>query len=376
MMRAMLVVAMLALVPNAWAEDKAEGEKPADDGLHPRVKMETTLGDIILEIDAEKAPITVQNFVRYAQEGFYDGTIFHRVMHTFMIQGGGYTPEMEKKEGVRPGIKNEWRNGLKNVRGSISMARMGGDPHSGSSQFFINVVDNANLDQPQRDGAAYAVFGKVVEGLDVVDKIRDTEVTTHPKLRMGKVVPAEPVIVKAVKIVSTYDAEKVATKVAEATSRIEVEAAAAKKVAEEAEAKARAEQEKALQEVIKKVEEETGKKIEKTASGLGYVVLKEGEGPAPKSTDTVEVNYIGWLLDGTKFDASADHGGPATFPLNRVIPGWTEGVGMMKIGEKRKLIVPAELAYGKRGRPGIPPNSTLVFEIELLSIKEPPAREE
>ena len=135
----------------------------AQDALHPRVTISTSLGDIVLELDGEKAPITVLNYVQYAQDGFYDGTVFHRVMSNFMIQGGGFTTEMDKKEeGLRPGITNEWTNGLKNVRGSIAMARLGNQPDSATAQFFINVVDNPGLDQA-RDGAAYAVFGQVVE---------------------------------------------------------------------------------------------------------------------------------------------------------------------------------------------------------------------
>ena len=153
---------------------QAAGES---DSMHPRYKMETSLGNIVLELDAAKAPVTVLNFNSYVTSGYYNGTIFHRVMSTFMIQGGGFTADMEKKtEGLFPGIKNEWQNGLKNNKGTISMARQGGKPDSGTSQFFINVVDNGRLDQPQRDGAAYAVFGSVVEGMDVVEKIRDTEV--------------------------------------------------------------------------------------------------------------------------------------------------------------------------------------------------------
>jgi len=139
----------------------------------PRVRLETTLGNIVLELDAHRAPVTVENFLGYVKDGFYDGTIFHRVIGNFMIQGGGYTADFSRKE-TRPPIKNEADNGLKNVRGSVSMARTR-EPHSASSQFFINVVDNAFLDHksPDARGWGYAVFGHVAEGMDVVDKIRD-----------------------------------------------------------------------------------------------------------------------------------------------------------------------------------------------------------
>ena len=160
-----LLLAALTTLADA-TQTPGEPKPAAATGLNPRVKIETSLGDIVLELDGEKAPISTLNFIRYAEEKFYDGTVFHRVMKSFMIQGGGYTAEIDEKKGARGGIKNEWKNGLKNNKGTISMARLGGQPDSGSAQFFINVVDNARLDQPQADGAAYAVFGKVVEGMD------------------------------------------------------------------------------------------------------------------------------------------------------------------------------------------------------------------
>jgi len=321
------------------------------------VKLETSLGDIVLELDGEKAPISTKNFVDYVDAGFYNGTIFHRVMSNFMIQGGGYLPDLtEKQDGLRPPIKNEWQNGLKNVRGTIAMARTQ-VADSATAQFFINVVDNGALDQP-RDGAAYAVFGKVVGGMDTVDKIRNTPVHSDPKLPMGPVVPTEPVIIKAAKRADAAEGAKLAQEAAAAAAKAEAEAKAAG--------------EKQLADFLGKVEQETGKKIEKTPSGLMYVILKEGNGPSPKPVDKVEVHYTGTFLDGKKFDSSVDRGEPAKFQLNRVIKGWTEGVGLMKVGEKRKLIIPSDLAYGPSGRPGIPPNSTLVFDIELLGVTPQP----
>ncbi|MEZ4381060.1 MAG: FKBP-type peptidyl-prolyl cis-trans isomerase [Nannocystaceae bacterium] len=120
---------------------------------------------------------------------------------------------------------------------------------------------------------------------------------------------------------------------------------------------------------IAAIEAETGAKVQKTPTGLGYVVLREGEGRSPRASDTVQVHYTGWLVDGRKFDSSHDRGAPATFPLGRVIAGWTEGVGMMKVGEKRKLIIPPDLGYGRRGMPPvIPGNAHLIFDVELLAI--------
>lgn len=157
--------------------------------------MKTSRGAILVDLDDEKAPVSTANFLSYVDAGHYDGTIFHRVIETFMIQGGGFTPEMTQKKASGP-IANEWTNGLKNTRGALAMARLGGDPDSATCQFFINVVDNAFLDRPQPDGAAYAVFGKVAEGMDVVDAIR--AVATGNKAGHQNV-PLDPVEIKSVR---------------------------------------------------------------------------------------------------------------------------------------------------------------------------------
>ncbi len=134
------------------------------------VTMQTSLGTIKLELYPEKAPKTVENFTRYIKEGFFDGTIFHRVIDNFMIQGGGFSADYQQKKTHAP-VENEAKNGLKNERGSIAMARTN-NPHSATAQFFINVKTNDFLNYPGHDGWGYAVFGKVVEGMDVVDKIK------------------------------------------------------------------------------------------------------------------------------------------------------------------------------------------------------------
>lgn len=136
----------------------------------PQVELKTSLGAIVLELDAAKAPKTVANFLQYVNSKHYDGTVFHRVMDGFMIQGGGFTADMQQKPTQAP-IPLEARNGLKNDKYTVAMARTG-DPNSATSQFFINVANNASLNAPQPDGHGYAVFGKVVRGTDVVDKIR------------------------------------------------------------------------------------------------------------------------------------------------------------------------------------------------------------
>jgi peptidyl-prolyl cis-trans isomerase A (cyclophilin A) len=180
----------------AAGDAQAEGEtKPVEVkeeklGKVPIV-IETSMGKIEAELDGEKAPITVKNFVSYIKKKHYDGTIFHRVIPGFMIQGGGMTPDMEEKPTDAP-IKNEHSNGLKNLRGTLSMARTS-DPDSATSQFFLSVNDNASLDQ----GDGYAVFGKVTKGMDVADKI--VAVPTTSKGRHDDV-PVEPVLIKSIKI--------------------------------------------------------------------------------------------------------------------------------------------------------------------------------
>lgn len=135
----------------------------------PQVELQTTEGRIVLELNAEKAPKSVANFLQYVREGFYKGTVFHRVIPNFMIQGGGFNAQLEQKQTREP-IQNEAANGLRNERGTIAMARTG-YPHSATAQFFINHQENRFLDNPGQDGWGYAVFGKVVQGMDVVDKI-------------------------------------------------------------------------------------------------------------------------------------------------------------------------------------------------------------
>ncbi len=162
----------------------------------PTVEMQTSMGAIVIELDAEKAPLTVKNFLQYANDGFYNGTIFHRVIEGFMIQGGGFTKDMgEKPTGAQ--IPNEAKNGLKNQRGTIAMARRA-EPHSATAQFFINHKDNDALDYPSRDGWGYAVFGKVTQGLDVVDKIAKVRTGNRG---MFQDVPVEPVVIQSVKVI-------------------------------------------------------------------------------------------------------------------------------------------------------------------------------
>ena len=169
------------------------------DATHPVVRMQTSMGNIVLKLNRDKAPQTVDNFLRYVKDGYYEGTIFHRVIDGFMIQGGGYTKDYQKKS-TRAPIKNEANNGLKNQRGTVAMARTS-DPHSASAQFFINVVDNDALNHsaPTRRGWGYTVFGRVTEGMDVVDKIRQVRTGRGGPFRSD--VPQTPVVIEKMVIV-------------------------------------------------------------------------------------------------------------------------------------------------------------------------------
>jgi cyclophilin family peptidyl-prolyl cis-trans isomerase len=180
----------LLFVAAVSAGSSGSGEATAPSA--PRVALDTSKGRIVLELDAARAPKTVENFLAYVRDGHYDGTVFHRVIDGFMVQGGGFTAEMQQKP-TRPPVANEADNGLKNLRGTVAMARTN-DPHSASAQFFVNTVDNSFLDHTSKDvrGWGYAVFGKVVEGMEVVDAI--TKVRTATRSRMENV-PVEPVVI-------------------------------------------------------------------------------------------------------------------------------------------------------------------------------------
>jgi len=191
------VSAALSLAIAASGQNKAE-KKAGAGGKHPIVVMETTMGTIKIEVLTDKAPVTAKNFLDYVTAGFYTGTVFHRVVPEFVIQGGGYLENMTMKP-TTPPIKNESKNGVKNLRGALSMARYG-DPNSATSQFFINLKDNAHLDPPP-GGWGYAVFARVIDGMDVVDKI--AAVATATRSVQGtpfQNVPVRPVVVKSAEV--------------------------------------------------------------------------------------------------------------------------------------------------------------------------------
>ena len=324
--------------------DEAAAEEPAADES-PKftyVRMETSKGPVLLELDNDNAPISTANFVEYVEDGTYDGTIFHRVIPNFMIQGGGFDADLKQRE-TRDPIKNEWENGLSNTRGTVAMARTG-DPDSATCQFFINVKDNLFLDQGRDPGTAgYAVFGRVIDGMNTVDAIRYVKTARQQMPNM----PVETVTIDRMTILNPEEAKTAMED-------------AAKKQAEAPETP-----------VYPGDATGDATRVE-TESGLAYYDLVEGDGAAPQSAgSTATVHYTGWLTDGTKFDSSVDRGQPIDFPLNGVIEGWTEGVQSMKVGGKRKLIIPPDLGYGPQGAGGvIPPNATLIFDVELLDVQD------
>ncbi|WNM18686.1 peptidylprolyl isomerase [Flavobacterium capsici] len=307
-------------------------------------EFETTKGKIKVQLEYVKTPVTVANFISLVEgnnpevkeeklrgKPFYNGLKFHRVIENFMIQGGD--PNGNGSGGPGYAFKDEFVPELKHDKpGILSMANSG--PQTNGSQFFIT-----HKDTPWLDGK-HTVFGHVVTGQDVVNAIKQDDVINTVKIiRVGSAAKK----FDAVKTFSTYIAGKAEEQKGEL-------------------AKQAAMKEQALKEFAN---------ASTTASGLKYVVIKEGNGEMPQATSNVKVHYTGMLLDGKIFDSSVQRGEPIDFPLNQVIPGWTEGVQLMKEGAKYKFYIPSNLAYGARGAGGvIPPNADLIFEVELLKINK------
>ena len=314
MMKSVLIVVLFLLGINLGDSMKAE--------------IETSKGTIVIDLEFEKTPMTVANFVQLADKGFYDGLKFHRVIEDFMIQGGD--PDGTGRGG--PGYKfpDEFHPDLKHSGpGILSMANSG--PGTNGSQFFITHKDTPWLDNK------HTVFGKVISGQDIVDAIEQNDIMESVK------------IVRTGESAQSFNAEIVFSEKQEDYKKQEAE----KKKMQESEIAA----------LIAKGTT--------TESGLTIIIEKEGKGDKPESGQTVSVHYAGYLTNGQKFDSSFDRNDPIQFPVGkgRVIKGWDEGIMLLNVGTQAKLIIPSELGYGRNGAGGvIPPNATLIFDVELLEI--------
>ena len=305
-----------------------------NDGMY--AKITTNKGDITLSLSYDKAPLTVANFICLAEglmpeieKPFYNNLKFHRVIPDFMVQGGCPLGTGTGDPGYK--FPDEFHPDLKHDGpGILSMANSG--PNTNGSQFFIT-----HKETPWLDGK-HSVFGKVSDesSQGVIDSIvQDDEIISIKIVRVGK-------------DAKKFDALGVFNSSMEEAKRLEEE------------------KEKAMKEQMESI----SKDAKTTDSGLKYIMLEEGKGASPVTGQNVSVHYSGYLLDGTKFDSSYDRGEPITFPLGqgRVIKGWDEGIGMLKVGGKAKFIIPPDLAYGNRSIGPIPANSILMFEVELVDI--------
>ncbi|MBT8286791.1 MAG: peptidylprolyl isomerase [Bacteroidia bacterium] len=308
------------------------------DGLY--AKINTTKGEILIELEFEKTPGTVGNFVALAEgelensvrpqgKPYYDGLKFHRVIPDFMIQGG--CPEGTGTGNPGYQFDDEFHSDLKHDEpGVLSMANAG--PGTNGSQFFITHVATPWLDNN------HTVFGKVKTGQDVADSISQDDIIEAIEIvRLGEAAES----FNAVEAFRTFEGSR--------AERLETERAA---------------REGELEKLA------TG--FQKTESGLRYQILQEGEGQKASKGQVVSVHYKGQLADGTVFDSSYKRNQPIDFPLGvgQVIPGWDEGIGLLKVGDKARFVIPSDLAYGSRGAGGvIPPDATLIFDVELMDVR-------
>ncbi|WP_395045403.1 peptidylprolyl isomerase [Flavobacterium sp.] len=334
------IVCLLIVVATIFTSCKKENNN-LKDGLY--AEIETSKGKILLELEYKKAPITVANFITLAEgtntfvsenlknKPVFNGLKFHRVIPDFMIQGGDPLGNGSGDVGYK--FKDEITDLKFDKGGLLAMANSG--PGTNSSQFFIT-----HKETPWLDGL-HTIFGKVIEnGMEVVNTIAQDDIINSVKIIS---VGDDAKKFDAIKVFNDYFSNKANEDKKEAEERAKVNA-----------------------EALKEFEN-----AKTTASGLKYIVQKEGTGVMPIETSNVKVHYTGTLLDGKVFDSSVQKGQPVDFNLNQVIPGWTEGLQLMKEGAKYKFFVPYNIAYGEQGYPGvIPPKSDLIFEIELIKINK------
>ncbi len=329
---------------------EADGADSGPEGTF-YVKIETTLGSFILELNHTKAPKTVDNFLSYVDDGFYEGTMFHRVINGFMIQGGGMMPNYDTKETKSP-VENEADNGLKNEKYTVAMARTG-NPHSATSQFFVNLVNNEFLNHRDKSRDwGYCVFGTVIEGKDTIDAISNTPVRMDARAdRTKPAAPETPVVIKKAARIPFDDVKETVKKAREQSQADEMKRLGNAK------------------NFLASMDVDVSKG-QILPSGLWIYHVKEGTGESPRKTQKVHCHYTGWLADGTKFSSSRDKDIVFETYLPALILGWKQTLELMKPGGRAYVIMPPELGYGKDGHGEIiPPDSTLVFEVELLKIE-------
>jgi peptidyl-prolyl cis-trans isomerase A (cyclophilin A) len=362
----LIAIAAISLTSCTPIYKKMNVDKETYEGLKEGLyaNFQTSKGNMIVKLEDKKSPVTVANFAGLAEgkienkskaKGvpFYDGTIFHRVIKDFMIQGGD-----PKGTGMGdPGYKfDDEKNDLQHTgKGILSMANSG--PNTNGSQFFITEIATPWLD------GKHTIFGEVVKGLNVVDDIANVEKGAQDKPRTDVVLEKVSIFSKGDEY-ENYDAAKLFAegkgKIKDNNKAIAAKIEAGKKQKEEEFAKNQ-----------EKLATDMKSAMESTPSGLYYKITKKTEGVAPKSGDQVSVHYAGKLIDGTEFDSSFKRNQPIEIPIGmgQVIKGWDEGILLLKEGETATFLIPSALGYGANGAGGvIPPNAWLIFDVELVKV--------
>lgn len=345
------IILMVVMTTIACKKDETAN---LDDGIY--AQFHTNYGDFIAQLDYKKAPMTVANFVslakgtnplvseEYKDKKYFDGLIFHRVVKGFVIQGGDPLGNGQGGPGYQ--FPNEINNDLKHdSKGILSMANAG--PDTNGSQFFITLAPTPNLD------GGYSVFGHIVEGQNVVDSIGQVEVKKPQNSPLKDVVMNQVKIIKKGADANNFDAAEVFKTKMDSVQNAE----------------------NATKEKIEKEINSLAEGFKKTDSGLRYKITKKVDnGKKPRAGQSVEVYYKGMLTDGKVFDKKLEEDGnkPLSFNVGvgRVIPGWDEGLQLLKEGEEARFIIPPHLGYGPKGAGPIPPNSILIFDVKLAKVGE------
>lgn len=329
------------------ASQRPAALNPQTDVLHPWLKMDTSLGDLIFELDAAESPTTVINFVEYAEGGEYDGTIFHRIVPDRIIQGGGYTPDLQfNPRNIPQVVPDTWHVELHSTEGTLALVRSSDRRGGSTAEFFINLTDNVHHDMGRNHGR-YAVFGRIVGGHDTINRIRSTAIGPDPRYGGGfsPVVPTTPVIINSARLITPFDvsAAQAVIDLRYPTPAIAVRKLFGKKVADA---------------------------LTDTGTGLQIADIKPGRGPrSPEPTDTIEFQYRGTFLNGEEFESSYDSREPPIRKVSSLVKGLQEAFSTMTEGGHRVVVVTPELSY-PQGIPGIiPTGSILIYELELLDIK-------